>query len=186
MGGALPLYGHAIYFLIDQFLDRLHAVCPSEQHLAECKGEPSSVVSVMSKATAKSTASKEAEINLKVKQLETAQLERWLSQEKEVQEMERQQKLEEARDALLRLQQRLEKLCSGCSKVEAELIYFLIDLFFDRLPAVGPTVLNVVDSILVLCLCIMQIFLGMQMLFFCYEGGHQLIIHLLQLSYSII
>ena len=90
---------HAKKYLDDAEAQHQDAINRIEQHLAERKGEPPSVASAISRDSARSAASREAEINLKVKQLETAQLERRLSQEKEMQEMERRQKLQEAQDA---------------------------------------------------------------------------------------
>ena len=85
-------------YLVDAEQQHQEAVDRIEAHLAERRDEVSSAAS-HSQTTARTTASREAEIDLKVKQFETAQLERRLTREKEAQELERQCKLQESQDA---------------------------------------------------------------------------------------
>ena len=76
------------------------AVDRIEQYLQERKEEPPSVTSTgRSRTSAKSSASRQAEITAKVKKLETTQLERRLELEKKEQELKRERLLQEAKDA---------------------------------------------------------------------------------------
>ena len=88
----------AVKYCEDAASQHREAVQRIELYLRERQDDPASVATVSQRST-NSTASRQAQINAQLKRWEAAQLERRLGQEKQEQELQRQRRLQEARDA---------------------------------------------------------------------------------------